>query len=113
MKKIKNEKGKIAVIYSSLCGWSSIAHSKKDKQKMLFDYTLVKMMVDNLSNEEILKYIRSNYSKLFSNYTDSTLYSIVIGLKIKWIPKGYEFIVEFNEGTESIQPAFPYEYFKA
>lgn len=93
VKKLTNENGDVAVIYSPGygAGWSTWAPTKY-KEDVVFDADLAKAILDG-NLEEARRIHNERYNEVYGNMED---------LKIAWIPKGSIVSISVYDGYESV-----------
>ena len=86
--------GKVAVLVSAGfgAGWSSWNYQYPE---MLFDPTIVKMLDEGKSQDEILAYCEVKYPEGYFGGAED--------LVIEWMPMGTEFEIDEYDGSESIR----------
>ena len=98
MKKVIRD-GKVAVLVSPGygAGWSTWAYSGDEdcNDFMLFDPTLVDMIENCASTEEIEAYVTAKYPDGYYGGAD--------GLTIEWLPVGTQFRVHEYDGSETLE----------
>jgi len=91
--------GKVAVLYSPGfgAGWSTWAYNGEEDNRdfMLFDPTLVDMVENKDSTEDIETYVKSKYPHTYCGGADD--------LTIFWLPVGTAFRIHEYDGSESVE----------
>jgi hypothetical protein len=92
--KYYNEKGEVAVLYSPGfgAGWSTW---NSQEEELIFDKTLVEMILEKKPYEEIEKYAEEKWG--------DGIYTGGLGdVCVEFLPKGTAFVIEEYDGSESI-----------
>jgi hypothetical protein len=92
MQKFKRD-GKVAVVISPGfgSGWST---SYPEYPDLLWDPTLVELLLTDSKKKEIVTYLRLRYPDVNLDYIDD--------LKVEWVPEGEQFYVHEYDGNEYI-----------
>lgn len=93
--KYYNEKGEVGVLYSPGfgAGWST--WNSGEAEELIFDKTLVEMILEKKPQEEIEKYVEEKWG-------DDIYTGGLEGVCVKFLPKGTAFVIEEYDGSESI-----------
>ena len=101
IEKYYNENGEVAVIYSPGFGagwytWNSLKDCNgADPRELIFDKTLVEMILASKSIKELEKYVVEKWG--------GGVYCGGLGdCKVTFFPEGTEFVIEEYDGSESI-----------
>ena len=95
VEKYYNENGEVAVLYSPEfgAGWST--WNSEEAEELIFDKTLVEMILEKKSQEEIEKYVEEKWG-------DSIFTGGLGDVCVEFLPKGTVFVIEEYDGFESI-----------
>lgn len=99
IEKYYNEKGEVGVVYSPGFGagwytWNDI-DDEGDSKELVFDKTLVKMILEHKSSEEMKEYVEKKWG--------NTVYCGGLGAcEVAFLPEGTEFVIEEYDGSERI-----------
>lgn len=96
--KYYNENGEVGVIVSRGygAGWYSWNRDTQYGTDILFDKTLVEMILNKTKIEEIEKYVDTKYPDCYSGGIEDSL-------DVEFMPEGSHFIVEEYDGAEHIE----------
>ena len=91
--KYYNEKGEVAVLYSPGfgAGWSTW---NSQEEELIFDKTLVEMILEKKPYEEIEKYAEEKWDGIYTGGLGDVC--------VEFLPKGTAFVIEEYDGSESI-----------
>ena len=95
VEKCYNEDGEVAVLYSPGfgAGWST--WNSQEAEELIFDKTLVEMILGKRPQEEIEKYAIEKWG--------DDIYTGGLGdVCVEFLPKGTAFVIEEYDGSESI-----------
>ena len=86
--------GKVAVLIAPKygCGWASEVYEKELREAMLFCPTLVEMILNNVSHEEL---------QIAADEFFDSVY-VPEDLTVKWVDQGTKFRISEYDGSESI-----------
>ena len=92
VEKFYNEQGDVAVLYSPGygAGWSTWA----DEEFMMFDKTLVQYALDAVEEGAVVAYMKTKGVEAYTGGWKD--------IRVEFLPKGAQFIIEEYDGTESI-----------
>ena len=97
VKKYFNENGDVGVLVSGGygAGWSTWNNdsSSRSGEQILFEPTVIQMMLDNADPLDVEEYCESKYEGYFGG---------VDGLHIEWLKPGTEFYIEEFDGAEGL-----------
>lgn len=93
MEKYTNDRGEVAVLFSPGygSGWFTV---NPEYPEIIFDPTLVRMVLDDRSFHHLTEYAEAKYPNV------SRLG--LINLAIHWVPKGKVFRIEEYDGSEYV-----------
>ena len=94
VKKYFNENGDVGVLVSGGygAGWSTWDNSE-NREQLLFEPTVIQMMIDDADPLDVEEYCESKYEGYFGG---------VDGLHIVWLNPGTEFYIEEFDGAEGL-----------
>lgn len=86
--------GEVAILVSSGygAGWSTWAREYADD--LLFEPTVVDMLMDNMPADAIIEYVEKTYKNVYTGGVE--------GLYVEWLPVGTKFRIDEYDGHESI-----------
>jgi hypothetical protein len=93
-KTVKN--GMVAVLVSRGygAGWSTWCYDY-DREKLMYDPTLVELVEGNASRENLEYYVRTAYPEQYTGGLD--------GIYVEWVPQGTRFRVNEYDGAETVE----------
>ena len=96
VKKYFNENGDVGVLVSGGygAGWSTWDNSGRNTEQILFEPTVIQMMLDDADPKDVEAYCESKYEHGYFGGVD--------GLHIVWLKPGTEFYIDEYDGAEGL-----------
>lgn len=96
VEKYYNEKGEVAVLYSPEfgAGWYTWNTEFENSEGLLFDKTLVEMVLKRTPKDEVKEYVNEKWGDVYMGGYDD--------IEVKFLPEGTAFQVTEYDGCESI-----------